>query len=66
MKKLHEGTAMESLEFKGRWETINIESRDADGDVEIRIIGSSVGSLYFFINQDQIKMVIEHLQKQLI
>ncbi len=58
-----EGTDWESLEFEGQHKRLQIESADAQGDVEIELEDYNE-SHYFYLNQEDLKKLITHLQKQ--
>ena len=53
------------IEFKGKWVTMTVSSADLGGDVEINISESGYDDQYVFLNQENIKQLITHLQKQL-
>ena len=52
-----------SIEFKGKWVSMEVTSADKSGDVEIRITEDG-DEKYIFINQENLKQLITHLQKQ--
>ena len=61
-----EGTEWQSLSFRGRWETLEVEHADKDGDVEFAMVDRGDRNTFtVYLNQDHIKLLIEHLQKQL-
>lgn len=71
--KNYEGTDWESLYFKGRWNTLEVEyTKLGDGklcDLEICIRDNHNDQhnyLTIYLDQQNIRTLIEHLQKQLI
>lgn len=59
-----EGTKLQSVEFKGTWETLEVFSADKEGDVEITMTnGSDIFLTY--LNQEDLKLLSDHLLKQL-
>ena len=64
-KKYNEGSEYESLEFEGNRTKLRVESKDTAGDVEFEM--ETYGeSGYVYLNQEQAKLLIAHLQKQII
>lgn len=65
LTKIYEGTYDESLRFEGNHLIVEVLPKDWEGDVQVETrIGGELEILY--LNQDQIKELINHLQKQLI
>ena len=54
-----------TIEFNGKWTSMVINSIDTDGDVEIEISDGCDTDIHIFLNQTNIKQLINHLQKQL-
>lgn len=54
-----------SIEFIGKWTNMEVTASDTDGDVEIAIDAGWDQSVHIFLNQENIKQLINHLQKQL-
>jgi len=57
-------TQWETLVFKGKFTTFNIESAGSDGDVEFEMLDGNE-ALRAFLTKEDIKILIAHLQKQL-
>lgn len=53
-----------SIQFVSKWITVDICSSDMGGDVEI-CIDRDGESASFYLNQENIKQLIVHLQKQI-
>lgn len=54
-----------SLEFKGKWAKLRVETKDHEGDVEFEMEdGNSTNQIY--VNQENLKRLISFLQKQVI
>ena len=53
-----------SIEFKGKWIKMEVKSADSSGDVEISITEDG-DEKFVFLNQENLKHLITHLQKQL-
>lgn len=67
--KIHnEGSDYESLEFKSRHSTLRVESKDHEGEIEFEMEDCDCDHMphYVFLNQEQAKLLIAHLQKQII
>jgi len=54
-----------AIEFSGRWTSMEISSVDKDGDVGIEISNDCDADTHIFLNQENIRQLINHLQKQL-
>jgi hypothetical protein len=55
----------DTIEFNGKWTHMEISSVDKDGDIGIEIIRDGDPSVNIFLNQENIKQLISHLQKQI-
>ena len=64
MITVNEGTDWEMLQMEGKWTTWTIDSADRDGDVEIMCEDKTSDSNSLFLTQDELKLVIAFLQKQ--
>jgi len=64
MTIINEGTDWEMLQMEGMWATWTIDKMDRDGDVEIMCEDKTSGSNSLFLTQDELKLVIAFLQKQ--
>jgi hypothetical protein len=67
MTIINEGTDWEMLKMEGKWATWTIDKMDKDGDVEIMCedpSGAFSSSNSLFLTQDELKLVIAFLQKQ--
>jgi hypothetical protein len=66
MTTLFEGTNWETLKIESKWATWTIDKMDGDGDVEIMCDSSDRFSTpnSLFLTQDELKLVIAFLQKQ--
>lgn len=66
MTTVNEGTDWEMLQMTGKWATWTIDKIDRDGDVEIMCEPSDTSSTSnsLFLTQDELKLVIAFLQKQ--
>lgn len=65
--KQNEGTSYESIDLEGKWETLSIESKDTQNDVEIEVRDDSNNCTHhIYLNQEQLKIVISFLQKQVV
>ena len=53
------------IEFNGKWTSMEVSSVDIDGEVAIEIDAGWDQSVHIFLNQENIKQLINHLQKQL-
>ena len=53
-----------SIQFVSNWITVDISSADMGGDIEIEI-NRDGESESFYLNQENIKQLIAHLQKQI-
>ena len=57
------GTPYQFLEFQSKWHSLMVDY-EVNGEVEITMVSKdSIDTVS--LNQDQIKILIEHLQKQL-
>jgi hypothetical protein len=54
-----------SIEFNGNWTNMEVSSVDIDGDVAIEISNDCDSDIHIFLTQENIKQLINHLQKQL-
>ena len=54
-----------TIEFNGKWTNMEVSSVDKDGEVAIEITMDNDPSVNIFLNQENIKQLINHLQKQL-
>lgn len=61
---LYPDTAYTNLILRSGSKELNIFSVDKDGDIEFRL-SDVYDSLYFYLDQEGVKLLIEHLQKQL-
>jgi len=64
MITVNEGTDWEMLQMEGKWATWTIDPADRDGDVEIMCEDKTSGSNSLSLTQDELKLVIAFLQKQ--
>lgn len=65
--KRNEGTSWESIDLKGKRETLSIESKDSHNDVEISLTDNGNNCNHcIYLNQEQLKIVISFLQKQVV
>lgn len=64
-ERLCEGGEYESLMIRGKWDKWNIESADRGGDVEISVDGDDGWSKYLIVSQEELKVLVEFLQKQI-
>lgn len=53
------------LEIVNRNTTLVVHDYDKDGDVEIQILHSNGEEAYTYLTQDQVKKLIDHLNKQI-
>jgi len=57
-------TKWQSVEFKGKWESLEVYAADKEGDVEVAMSdGTDIFRTY--INQEDLKLLSDHLLKQL-
>lgn len=63
-ERLCEGGEYEFLMIRGKWDEWNIQSADSSGDVEISVDGDD-GSKYLIVSQEELKVLVEFLQKQI-
>ena len=63
--KFNGDNGYDRLTIKGKSTQLDMTSVDKDGDVEIEL-DDSYEAIYFYLNQKEIKEVIEFLQKQII
>jgi len=61
---LDEGTKYQSVEFKGKWETLEVFHVDKEGDVEITMT-NGVDIFLTYLNQEDLKMLSDHILKNL-
>lgn len=54
-----------TIEFNGKWTNMEVSSVDIDGEVAIEIDSGWDQNVHIFLNQENIKQLINHLQKQL-
>lgn len=63
---LYEGTDYANLVLKwGIWKTLDFYSVDSGGDISIELTNSDEMTS-FYLDQEGIKLLIDHLQKQII
>jgi hypothetical protein len=63
-KIFDEGTKWQSVEFKGKWETLSVFPSDKEGDVEITMTdGKDIFVTY--LNQEDLRLLSDHLVKQI-
>jgi|688.fasta_scaffold72635_10 hypothetical protein len=55
----------ETLIIQGKWTSLELTSVDKDGDIEIEL-NNTDENISLYLNQNEIKEVIEFLQKQII
>jgi hypothetical protein len=53
-----------TIEFMGKWTNMEVSSIDKDGDLEITVTNDGE-DFRVFLNQENIKQLITHLQKQI-
>lgn len=63
--KFNGDNGYDRLTIKGKSTTLDITSVDKYGDIEIEL-DDSYESIYLYLNQIEIKEIIEFLQKQII
>lgn len=63
--KLNDESGYDRLIIKRKWTTLDISSVDKDGDIEIEL-DDSRETISLYITQNEIKEIIEFLQKQII
>ena len=57
----------QQIVFLSGYKELSFESKDDDGDVEINLDASDSIEIHaIYLNQENIKLLISHLQKQLI
>ena len=61
---LDEVTKYQSVEFKGKWETLEVFHADKEGDVEITMT-NGVDVFLTYLNQEDLKMLSDHILKNL-
>jgi DUF4097 and DUF4098 domain-containing protein YvlB len=59
------GTEYQTLDMKVGNASITVESKDRDGDVEIRVARAHNLQI-IYLNQEQVKALINHLQSQIV
>ena len=64
IKRGNEG-GYETLIIQGKWTSLELTSVDKDGDIEIEL-NDTQEKISLYLNQNEIKEVIEFLQKQII
>jgi hypothetical protein len=64
IKRGNEG-GYETLIIQGKWTSLELTSVDKDGDIEIEL-NNTDENISLYLNQNEIKEVIEFLQKQII
>ena len=52
------------LEIKHLHTVLEVSDKDHDNDVEIQV-SNSLETAYIYLNQDEIKQLIDHLNKQI-
>ena len=55
----------ETLIIQGKWTNLELTSVDKDGDIEIEL-NNTDENISLYLNQNEIKEVIEFLQRQLV
>lgn len=63
--KFNDESGYDRLIIKRKWTTLDMSSVDKDGDIEIEL-DDSRETISLYINQNEIKEIIEFLQKQII
>jgi hypothetical protein len=63
--KFNDESGYDRLIIKRKWTTLDISSVDKDGDIEIEL-DDSRETISLYITQNEIKEIIEFLQKQII
>ena len=63
--KFNDESGYDRLIIKRKWTTLDIRSVDKDGDIEIEL-DDSRETISLYITQNEIKEIIEFLQKQII
>ena len=63
--KFNDESGYDRLIIKRKWTTLDISSVDKDGDIEIEL-DDSHETISLYITQNEIKEIIEFLQKQII
>jgi hypothetical protein len=61
---IDEGTKWQSVEFKGKWETLEVFHADKEGDVEITMT-NGVDIFLTYLNQEDLKLLSDHILKNL-
>jgi hypothetical protein len=61
-----EGTPFQSLEIQGKWESLEFSAKDDIGDIQIDGNNDNQIPFTLHLNPLQIKMLITHLQNQLL
>lgn len=65
IKILNEGSEYQTLEVGYPGKMLELNSKDKDGDVCVEFYGSS-DNYTLYLNQEEIKAVIKHLQAQVV
>jgi hypothetical protein len=63
--KFNDESGYDRLIIKRKWTTLDMSSVDKDGDIEIEL-DDSRETISLYITQNEIKEIIEFLQKQII
>lgn len=63
--KFNDESGYDRLIIKRKWTTLDISSVDKDGDIEIEL-DDSRETISLYITQNEIKEIIEFLQKQIL
>ena len=63
-EKLNEDTTYENLVLENRWDEWYVNSADSDGEVEI-LVSSRSGDMHLLLSQEELKVLVEFLQKQI-
>jgi hypothetical protein len=64
IKRGNEG-GYETLIIQGKWTSLELTSVDKDGDIEIEL-NDTQEKISLYLNQNEIKEIIEFLQRQII
>ena len=63
--KFNDESGYDRLIIKRKWTTLDMSSVDKDGDIEIEL-DDSRETISLYITQNEIKEIVEFLQKQII
>lgn len=59
-----EGTEWQTFDAQGKWTSFIVSAADSEGDVEFSMEDKSEGTRSMYLCQEDLKMLIAHLQKQ--